>query len=123
MLLTPPPNAIINGGQMVTRPSWILWLSALGLLPALLLESDPNPLFILCKTPVGDEGASRGLLLELCKTSPRGPPTELPQEMGIQFTSLWLNWFIPLPTRKTISESISRDSLRGESARFRSEGE
>lgn len=79
--------------------------SALGLLPALLLEFDKYPNAVLCKTPVGDDSTRRGLPshpavirfspavaeedggnllfrpelwpLVLCRASPRGPPTEL----------------------------------------------
>lgn len=100
-------------------PSLVFLFPALGLLPALLLESEPNEVF--CKTPVGDD-PSRGLpsqpsvmrlradeflqspplLLVLCRTSPRGPPMEVSQEMGIQLVCLWFGSLRTLPTPKPI---------------------
>lgn len=124
--------------QMLT-PSCPLLCSVLGLLPALLLESDLNVVF--CKTPVGEDptGGLRShpsvirlradvlllspkLLLVLCKTSPRGPPIVFPQEMGTHWASLWLGSSRPVgptPIPKPIwVGSSSRDNLKGERASF-----
>lgn len=119
-------------------PSWFLLLlllliSARGLLPALLLDRDPNVVF--CNTPVGDD-PNEGLtsqpsvmrfntdgflqstveLLAWFRTSPRGPPKEFSQEMGIQFACLLLFCSLrTLPTPKPIDTGSSpRDSLSGE---------
>lgn len=97
-------------------------LSVLGLLPALLFEKQPKVVF--CRTPVGDNVIcwllsqlsvirfrAGGLLFVLWfKTSPNGPPIDVSQETGIQFTccDLSLKTFVlvVLPTPNPI--------LRGE---------
>jgi hypothetical protein len=111
-------------------------LSALGLLPELLFESEPKVDF--CKTPVGED-PSCGLpsqpslkrlradellqesawLALVVKTSPKGPPIEVPQEIGIQLACFWLDsLWSPLTLKPICIGSNSRDNLNGEKASF-----
>lgn len=64
------------------------------------------------------------LLAEVVKTSPRGPPIDDPQEMGIQLVCFWVGALRSLLTPKPIwTGSSSRDSLSGEKASFSCVGE
>ena len=70
--------------------------------------------------------SAAALLLVLCKTSPSGPPIEVPQEMGIQLACLWFGSLaiLPPPTPSPICiGSNSRDNLNGERVTFSLFGE
>lgn len=105
----------------------------------MLLDKDPKPVF--CRTPVGDEPirglesqpsvkrfrdddkqfsleSFAALLLVLLRTSPKGPPMEDSQEIGIQLACLWLA-SSKTPTLKPIGTgSYSQDNLSGETVSF-----
>lgn len=116
-------------------------LSALGLLPELLLEREQKVDF--CKTPVGED-PNCGLpsqpslkrlradellqesawLVLVVKTSPKGPPIEVPQEIGIQLVCFWLDSLWSTLTLKPIcTGSNSQNKLIGERASFSCVGE
>lgn len=127
-----------KAGNILQRlaPSCVFLFSALGLLPALLFDTDPNA--VLCKTPVGDdpkEGLllshpplirlstedflhSAALILVWCKTSPRGPPSEGSQVIGIQFACSVCCSILLLIPKPIGTESSSWDILRGERVSF-----
>jgi hypothetical protein len=96
-----------------------------------------------CKTPVGED-PNCGLpsqpslkrlrvdellqesawLVLVVKTSPKGPPIEVPQEIGIQLVCFWLDSLWSMLTRKPIcTGSNSQDKLNGERASFSCVGE
>lgn len=125
-------------------PSLPFLFSAIELLPELLFEREPNADF--CKTPVGEEPNCglpsqpsvirlsaadeflivAKLLLVLVKTSPKGPPIELPQEIGgTMLFRFLLSSPMSLFSLKPIciAGSNSRDNLSGERASFSCVGE
>lgn len=107
-------GACMHAGSYVA----LLRFSAPGLLPV-LPDYEPK-VAAFFRTPVGDDRSTLGLASQpsvrrfreeeefvLFKTSPRGPPMVGSQDIGTQPAR---RWFPP------VAGSISRDSLRGESA-------